>query len=174
MESQKKEKKKVGRSVASKVEIALLVLVVFLLGVVLYNRFVVNDGDVKLFGYSQAVVISGSMIPAIDINDIVVYKDIPYEEYKVKDVVIYLRGEKRICHRIIDIEGDQVITQGDANVIPDDPVNKEQLQGKIVLTIPKIGVVTRWLLTPTGVVCMIVVLLLICKFPAIVRILKKN
>jgi len=59
---------------------------------------------------------------------------------QIGDVIIYNKFTGfTIVHRIIDIEGDTIITKGDNNRIQDTPVHKSQVVGKAVVSIPLLG-----------------------------------
>lgn len=111
---------------------------------------------VGVFNIFPNVIISGSMEPEIDIGDIVIVQAIEPEEVRVGDVIQFREIEQdiRINHRVIEILEDErglplFITKGDANRNPDsDPVIAEQLMGKVVQIVPKVGWVTIMLRSP--------------------------
>lgn len=111
---------------------------------------------VGVFNVFPNVIISGSMLPEIDIGDIVIVKRVEPEQVEVGDVIQFREIEEdiRINHRVIKIKEDErglplFITKGDANRNPDsDPVLAEQLMGKVVQVVPKIGWVTIMLRSP--------------------------
>ncbi len=63
------------------------------------------------------------------------------ENLKVGDIVIYQRSGSSftIVHRIISIDAGTITTKGDNNAGPDQPVVKENLQGKVVFAVPVLG-----------------------------------
>jgi len=98
------------------------------------------------FGVQPTVIYSGSMQPDIDIGDIVIISEVPTEQIKEGDIIQFKTSNSSIpiIHRVYEIqEEDNVklyITKGDANDEPDsNPVYKEQIMGKAVFNIPKIG-----------------------------------
>jgi len=102
----------------------------------------------KLFGLAQVVVISGSMQPAIKVGDMIIIRQA--SKYVVGDVVTYRSGASLVTHRLIALEGSKLITQGDANNTPDEPIALEQVEGKVVLRLPLLGRLSLLLKTPTG------------------------
>lgn len=115
-----------------------------------------------VFGYSTAVVVSGSMSGSIEVNDVVVIHK--QDMYKPDDIISYLQGDILITHRIAAQQQDAFITKGDANDTADsDPVFPEQIVGKVVMIIPKVGALIAFLHTPAGLAVLFVcaVLLLI-------------
>ena len=102
------------------------------------------------FGYGMAVIRSGSMEDTLSIDDLVLVHR--QKEYEVGDIVVYQTDGDLVIHRVIEMEGDKLITQGDANHVPDAPVRFSAVKGKMIGHIPGIGAVVRRLKTPVGVV----------------------
>lgn len=100
-----------------------------------------------LLGVYPSVIISGSMKPGINIGDMVIVKKLKPEEVKKGDIIQYLREDKKVVtHRVLNVvkndSGPHFITKGDANHIYDDPVKFQNLKGKMIAKIPKIGLVS--------------------------------
>jgi len=101
---------------------------------------------VGLFPFQPALVGSGSMEPKMYAGDVVVIAKVPADNIKTGDIIQFRVPEGvTIMHRVIEVqeteEGSKTfITKGDANDQPDsEPVSPENVVGKAVLTIPKIG-----------------------------------
>jgi len=100
---------------------------------------------VGLFPVHPALVGSGSMRPTMDVGDIVIIAKMPADVVKLGDIIQFRRPEKvTMMHRVVEIQevgGSKLfITKGDANDEPDaDPVIPENVVGKAVFNIPKIG-----------------------------------
>ncbi len=111
---------------------------------------------VGVFNIFPNVIISGSMMPKIDIGDIVIVQKTEPDQVTVGDIIQFREIEQdvRINHRVIEIRKDErglplFITKGDANQNPDsDPVIAEQLKGKVVYVVPKVGWITIMLRSP--------------------------
>ncbi|HBI27647.1 MAG TPA: signal peptidase I, partial [Peptococcaceae bacterium] len=100
--------------------------------------------------YSPRVILSGSMMPVMNIGDVVILHTIPGSEAKLGDIVMFPVGSMKVTHRIIDVEeteeGRYFTTKGDANGEPESDLLAEQdVQGKVVMIIPKLGYATLWL-----------------------------
>jgi len=101
-------------------------------------------------GYQPTVLSGPSMRPTIWAGDIVVTKEVPLDQLAVGDVIRFydFEGPRFVIHRVIEIdehEGDYtIITQGDNVNAPDDPITGEQVVGKVVAILPKIGYVSVW------------------------------
>ncbi len=101
--------------------------------------------SVGLFPFHPSLVASGSMRPVMYAGDVVIIAKVPADVIKEGDVIQFRKEEKiTVMHRVIEIQETEeakfFITKGDANDEPDkDPVIPENVVGKLVLTIPKIG-----------------------------------
>lgn len=126
------------------------VVVLLILGWILSNK--------SPFPYQTYVIQSGSMEPSIMTGDIIAVKQ--ESEYKQNDVVTFSDSSERvITHRIIEIQQDedsQYITQGDANQSPDPhPIQRDQIIGKVILVIPKLGFAVAFAQSKTGIAILI-------------------
>ena len=104
----------------------------------------------KLFGVGEVVFLSGSMQPTIEVGSLgIVHEE---KNYKEGDIVTYIKERTLITHRIKEIRSDnEIIVQGDANNIADEPISKDMIEGRIILTIPHMGSVLQILKTPYGI-----------------------
>ncbi|HEX5981317.1 MAG TPA: signal peptidase I [Nitrososphaeraceae archaeon] len=108
------------------------------------------------------VVSSGSMIPVLNVGDILIVKDgDTFNSLKVGDIIVFDRpqgGDRVIVHRIIEISdrfGEKVIvTKGDANdgIIPgtDFPIREKDYIGSVAYVVPKVGLVLKYLNPPVN------------------------
>lgn len=120
-------------------------------------------GIPRLLGAHTMTVVSGSMKPALGIGDVVVVRPTEAESLQFGDIITFQLASGRpevATHRIIGIGEDangkrSFVTKGDANNVADqDLVAAEQVRGKVMYDLPKIGLVTtifnadlkRWIL----------------------------
>ena len=135
----------------AKLKIVLLILLGMMLGINLYLLGELCLGENRLpmvFGLGAAVVQSGSMEPTFSKGDLLFIKE--ESDYAVGDVVVYPSGRMMVVHRITGIVGDSVTTQGDANNAADEPFDKSCIKGRVIGSIPRIGLVFDFLKTPIG------------------------
>ena len=136
--------------------IVLLVIAGAVLGVNLYSwnaKSLMGNSLPMPFGCGVAVVLSGSMEPTIRIDDLIIVTE--QEDYRENDIIAYQSGNMVVVHRIIEVEPDTVITQGDANNAPDAPIRKEMIKGKVVHWIPGAGRIARLLKSPVATVILV-------------------
>ncbi len=103
-----------------------------------------------MFGYSHLIVVSGSMEPALSPGDMILIRR--ESEYREGDVICFRDDGDFVTHRLVGRTADGAVTKGDANNIPDpEPVRPEQIAGRVVLVIPRLGSAALFLRTPGGI-----------------------
>jgi signal peptidase len=73
----------------------------------------------------------------------------------VGDIIVYQDEAELIIHRVIEVDGDTVITKGDANDISDPPISKSSIKGIMVLSVPYLGGLVRLLKSGPGFVALL-------------------
>lgn len=95
-------------------------------------------------------IISRSMLPGLDVYDVIVDGKVQsINDIKKEDVITYISKSPDnynyiVTHRVIEIKdteyGKALITKGDNNKIADEaPVYEDQILGKMLFKIPKLG-----------------------------------
>lgn len=142
-------------------------------------------GDYSAPVFNAYVVLSGSMLPHIKVKDIVVTKKIPAEELEVGDIITFIAPDSRyggisITHRILDKYYDESLgsytyrTKGDANNTADSAlVPNENILGKVILKIPKLGYLQDLLSSKGGLIFVVLIPCLVILSYDIMKILKK-
>lgn len=124
-----------------------VIIIILLYNIILVFISCLNKiEDVSLFGYKAYIITTDSMAPSINSGDVIIVKSTNEGEkdFQVGDVITFMQESKVITHRITNIEEESgkkiYTTKGDNNNLEDDKkVEIEQIEGKMVLTIPKIG-----------------------------------
>lgn len=135
-----------------------IVLYLLLIPTILFSIFLMfvelgNSDEVpSFFDMDIYIVVSESMAPKINVNDIVlVKKGYTNEQYKVGNIITYVRADGEIItHRIEEITKVGLlrayVTKGDNNEKSDEyTVNYEQIIGKVVYVMPKFGAIVNLL-----------------------------
>lgn len=107
---------------------------------------VLNKDYVNVFGYTYFEIISGSMENEININDYVFVK--LTDAVKKNDVISFYYNEDIVTHRIVQIDGEKIITKGDANNIIDNPITKEAVIGEVVFIGKGLGKIIKIITEP--------------------------
>ena len=140
---------------------------IFVVLLVYFLDFTIKGRRLETPLYGAYVIVSGSMEPLIKIQDAVIIKRTDVDSVKVGDVVTYRSTDPSfygilITHRVINIEdvnGEKIfITKGDHNeTIDRTPVKFNQIQGKVVMRVPKIGYIKYFLIDYYGWIIAILV-----------------
>ena len=114
--------------------------------IVAFLAFVFISPDYDLY-----IVRSGSMEPAINVGDMVLAGPVGTGGIKPGVIISYEAGKNLITHRVLSIDGNTLITKGDANKEPDpNPVRLSQVQSRYIFRIPYVGYVAGFLRTRPG------------------------
>jgi signal peptidase len=106
----------------------------------------------RVTGAVPLTVLSGSMQPTFRPGDLVIVRPTASENLEIGDIVTFQPHSgvaTLITHRIIDITADEhgsienIITQGDANNAPDQPLRPEQIMGRVWYSVPLVGHITN-------------------------------
>ena len=126
-----------------------------------------NDTDWVAPLYSAYVIMSGSMEPTIMTRDAIIVQRVDEGKLKKDDIITYKSEDPyfygiMITHRIVDIttvDGETVyVTKGDDNNTADRlKVKENQIYGKVVMVIPKIGYIQAFLATSYGWIIAVVI-----------------
>ena len=137
--------------------IVIIVIIGVVLGSVVYTinaKRVLHDEFPMPLGFGVSVVLTGSMEPTLKVNELVFI--VKADDFKEGDIVVYQKDNQLIIHRIIMINDDMVVTQGDNNDVPDDPIPLDSLKGKLKFSIPFIGILVRAIRSVPGVIIILV------------------
>ena len=169
-EKNRKDKRAI-KAIGSVLRIVLTVIASIILGINVYmlnaKRLAGNQLPMP-FGYGAAIVMSGSMSPALEVGDLVIVKEVSeegtvrQEDLSSGDVIVYEDGDSYVIHRIIEKnEPDKIfITKGDYNNSADAPVSFRQVKGVLFQSIPGAGDVLLMMRNPLFIVFLIVLVVL--------------
>ena len=168
-----KEKENAFRYIVSVISYAIFIFLLLIGGTLLLYvadiKIRASKGDYTAPVFNAYVVLSGSMLPTIQVRDIVVTKKIPEEKLEVGDIITFVSPDTRfggisVTHRIIEKLYDEsegiykYRTQGDANNVSDTvPVPNENILGKVILKIPKLGYIQDILASKGGLIILVLI-----------------
>ena len=146
------------------------IVIFILIGLLLVVYFVDSKRSMQKLEkplYGAYVIVSGSMEPIIKIKDAVLIKRVDPDSIQRGDVVTYLSNDESyygimITHRVVNIQeenGEKIYyTKGDHNETVDrSPIKGDQIYGKVVMRIPKIGYIKYFLVSSYGWIIAIVI-----------------
>lgn len=126
-------------------------------------------GDYSTPTYNAYVVLTGSMLPEIQVYDVVITKKAKAADLNVGDVITFSSADTRflgttITHRIIKKNYDKANksytfqTKGDNNNVADSAlVPQNNIYGKVILKIPKLGYLQEFLASDGGWIIVILI-----------------
>lgn len=133
-------------------------------GNVLHN---LNNNTNRPTLFNAYVIVSGSMIPGINIQDGVVIKRENMKDLKTGDIITFTTHDSRydgyiVTHRIINIKNKNhkyyFRTKGDNNNVEDPYIVKEEdIYGRVFLTLPKIGYIKNLLVQSIGWIIFVII-----------------
>lgn len=147
----------------------LLLIGVTLLVYVLDIKIRAAKGDYSSPTFNAYVVLTGSMLPEIQVYDVVVTKKVDASSLEEGDVITFASADTRflntiITHRIIKKNYDAKTktysfqTKGDNNNVADNAlVPQSNIYGKVILKIPKLGYLQEFLATDGGWIIVILI-----------------
>ena len=156
--SRRKAKKRL--TVGSVIKNILFVIFILILSVLIYSSVKsVITKKASVLGYQSYIVMSGSMGPTFDTGSLIIVKPAKAAAIKERDIITFsskVSPDDLTTHRVVKIiKGNEIsfTTRGDANQTDDpNPVYESQLVGRVVLYIPYLGYLMRFLRTPYGLI----------------------
>lgn len=121
-----------------------------------YKVLVVATNSMSFKNESNTYLYDDNLNNQFVANDIVFVKKVKnISELQVYDIISYLNEDNvNIIHRIIAINGEEIITRGDANNVSDEPISFNQVVGVYTnFKIPKLGLVIFFLQSYYGYLC---------------------
>ena len=133
---------------------------------ILIILFIINlilsfEENTHILGIYIFNIVSESMEPTLDINDVVVVQKCEPSQLQIGDIITFQQNESIISHRIINITKEKgnlkFQTKGDNNKIPDaNLLESEQVYGKVIFTIRKIGKVVNYIQNARGFINIVI------------------
>ena len=184
-----KKKENIFRYIVSVISYAIFIFLMLLGGTLLLYiadiKIRAMKGDYSAPVFNAYVVLSGSMLPSIQIKDIVVTKKVAEEELEIGDIITFISPDPRfggisVTHRIIDKYYDESSgsysyrTQGDNNNVAYIAlVPNNNILGKVILKIPKLGYLQDILSSKGGLIIVVLIPCLVILSYDIMKLLKK-
>jgi len=127
-----------------------VLLIVVALAVLLTSVLSRQNNLPNLMGYSVYQVMTGSMEPTLGVNDLILVKET--DEINEGEIIAFYSNDPEIkgavvTHRVVEINGDEITTKGDANAIVD-LYPAEHIVGVVVYKSSALGELVRVLSQP--------------------------
>lgn len=151
----------------------VIIAIIFIFSLILFISKLTSKEKLPMsFGYAFLSIETGSMEPTIMVDDVVIIHKVDSDDYQVGDVVAFWMTENDAIptvHRIIERNGDVIKTKGDNPINDPDPEhNINDIIGKEVITIPKLGKVVDFLRKPVGIITVFICGFILIEVPSLI------
>lgn len=157
----KDKKGKIGNIIGYILDLLLiLITILIIIGIYYITQIkILKNEYANIFGYTFFEVATGSMSNTIEIGDVVIVK--VTKDVEKNEIIVYKDGNNFVTHRLIENNGEKLVAKGDANNSEDKPITKEQILGRVIYIIPKLGIWRKIFLSPEiiGLILVFMVLL---------------
>lgn len=119
--------------------IVIILLMVLIVGYNYFELQIMNKDYTNFFGYTVFEVTTGSMAKTLNIYDVILVKIT--KDINTNDIITFKNeNNELITHRIMEIDGDKLVTKGDANNTEDKTITKDAVIGKVISVYPRLGI----------------------------------
>lgn len=157
----KDKKGKIGNIIGYILDLLLiLITILIIIGIYYITQIkILKNEYANIFGYTFFEVATGSMSNTIEIGDVVIVK--VTKDVEKNEIIVYKDENNFVTHRLIENNGEKLVAKGDANNSEDKPITKEQILGRVICIIPKLGIWRKIFLSPEiiGLILVFMVLL---------------
>ncbi len=148
-------------------KIIKFIILISLIFLFIVNLMLTIEEKTHIFGIYMFNIVSESMEPTFYKDDLAIVKSYYYEELQKGDIITFKQDDRIISHRISKIVKNknekQFITKGDNNKVEDiESVNTQDIFGKVVYVIPKIGKIVNYIQNVTGFINIFILIVIIC------------
>ena len=156
-----KSRKKKIKKIINVIDYIVIFLVIFVNAVLIFKSMSNPGKSPSIFGKKAFVIISGSMIPHIQIGDVVLINET--NNVAVGDVIAFRRDSSVI---VMNVNGKLMYqTKGDNNNVEDkELVETSIIEGVMFGKIPFIGKIFLWLYNHISIVIAVAIIIIILKF----------
>lgn len=134
--------KKVLKVIGNIITSFLLIILVAILILAIYT-FIELDIKEKeycnIFGYSIFQIETGSMEDTLKIEDIIIV-ELGNDNINKNDIITFRQDGNLVTHRLLRMEDSKYFTKGDNNPTEDEPIEKKDILGKVVYSIPDVKI----------------------------------
>ena len=160
-----------------KIVFEVLVCVVIVGFFILFIMTKTSNKPLFIGGKTTMWVMTESMSPTIAPKTYILVEEVTAEDVEVGDIIVFVSTDPRIAgqyntHRVIEIDGDKIVTKGDHNPGDDGEYSakKENVVGRYVRTLNVMTFLGRVVMSPVGFIIVMILFLLatvLCVVPSV-------
>lgn len=160
-----KIEKTIGK-ICKTIVLAFLLMLLIINLIMLYQTNIKKEEIPRFGNISVFNIVSQSMEPTININDLIVIKKCKEAEIKKEDIITYRKEDNTIVtHRIVRIEENNgqksYITKGDNNKKEDDEkIKHSQVHGKYLFKINGMGKMAQAIQKGNGLISIVLIIII--------------
>lgn len=154
--------------------IVLLALLILINAYQIIAKVAFKEDLPKIFGYTQVMVVSGSMEPTLLVGDLLIVHE--QDSYKVGDIITYRRDGNLYTHRVVEIIQNsdiEYITRGDFNNVNDEPAPASTVEGRVVKYLRGLGDAIYFMKSPLGILTATLGVIVLVQLPTLFKRLKR-
>lgn len=156
----------------------VIFMIVFIFLMYISIRGVITGMEPEIFNHKMYYVESGSMSPTIKVGSLIVVEEKDAEDINISDIVTFkTENGTVVTHRLVNIinGGEDYVMKGDANSTNDpNTLKKENIIGRVMLTIPYVGILLSAIRTKIGISVLIIFTSIVILIINLVGYYKKN
>ena len=146
-------------------KIVFIFIIIMLYNItLLYISYIDKFETPSFYIYEAYMIETTSMEPTLNVNDVIIIKRCKEENLKKGDIITYKINGEIITHRIVEIVQEEItgtnqyITKGDNNNVEDeDYVLFSDIEGKMIMKIPKLGSIVSFM--KNGIIIILIILI---------------
>lgn len=154
--------KKILKIIGNIITSLLIIILIAVLMIAIYS-FIELDVREKeycnIFGYSIFQIETGSMSKTLEIEDIIIVK-LGNEDIKIDDIITFRQDGNLVTHRLVRQEDEKYFLKGDNNPTEDEPIEKEDILGKVVFTISEVKIWKSVFKEPRVIISVVITVIL--------------
>lgn len=140
-------------------------LLIILLGVLAIAIYSFIELDIRekeycnIFGYSIFQIETGSMSKTLEIEDIIIVK-LGNDNINKNDIITFRQDGNLVTHRLVRMQDSKYFPKGDNNPTEDEPIEKEDILGKVVFSISNVKIWKSVFKEPKVIISIVVTIML--------------
>lgn len=156
----------------------IIFMAVFIFLMYVSVRGIITGMEPEIFNHKMYYVESGSMSPTIKVGSLILVEEKEALDINISDILTFkTENGTVVTHRVVDIinGGDDYVMKGDANTTNDPmTLKKQNIIGRVMLTIPYVGFLLSALRTKIGISALIIFTSIVVLTINLVGYYKKN
>lgn len=134
---------------------------ILVIGIIVFAISAKGNSGLSIAGYRSLIVLTSSMEPEIQAGSLAIIG--PAGQLESGDIITFKVGNSNLTHRIVSVtQQGEYITKGDANQENDaGVVNASNIVGVYKFSIPYLGLILSFLMTPQGLILLLISLALL-------------